>query len=367
MNARKKAFLLNFFLDEGIEANLLAQAAYLASESKGLENVKDDKIEDKVYAVLPHLKDDQFKQQFCMERGSFEKLLRLIHGILGRNRFIARVPLDQKLLFTLSLLGGKNTYRQAGQTFGISTSSGAEIYKWMTSAFATLLPSYMNWSNAKCGTDAELPGVVGVIGECRISLRSSIRLEETDKIVRNLAFQAVCDKRYRFLDLFVDLPNEDQQCLLLRSSLYERLIDMEKPFMPRTKHLVGDISYPLLINLMTPYPKDVNLTPCHLAYNQAVYKWQKHCERVFGSCISRFRRLEKLDITNLDVGRRIISACCMLHNFILDCGERIEDSFMNFERHSNLTFEEHNLLDCSYTREAERKRNNLAAKFIKRN
>ncbi|XP_068150351.1 uncharacterized protein [Drosophila tropicalis] len=366
MNARKKAFLLNFFLDEGIEANVLAQAAYLVTESKGLEKVEDDKIQDEVYTVLPHLKDDQFKQQFCMERGSFEKLLRIIHGALGTNGFLARVPFDKKLLYTLSLLGGNNTYRQAGQTFGISTSSGAEIYKWVTSAFATLLPSYLDWSYAKCETDAELPGVVGVIGECHISLRSSIRLEKTNKIVKKLAFQTVCDKRYRFLDLFIDLPNGDQQCLLLRSSLYERLIDMEKPIMTRTKHLVGDISYPLLINLMTPYPNDVNLSPCHLAYNQAIYKWQTHCERVFGSLISRFRRLEKLDITNLDIGRRIISACCMLHNFILDCGEKIENSFMDFERHSNLTFEEHNLLDCSYTREAERKRNNLAARFIKR-
>jgi len=116
-----------------------------------------------------------------------------------------------------------------GDSFAISKSSGHEIFKWVTSAFAALMPRYVKWpaDNACCGGRGinKLPGVVGVIDECRIPLKLPVRQQTGHRQYSALALQVVCDERSRFLDVHIDVP--DMQCILLKSELFERLIDRE--------------------------------------------------------------------------------------------------------------------------------------------
>jgi len=259
-----------------------------------------------------------------------------------------------------------------GDSFAISKSSGHEIFKWVTSAFAALMPRYVQWpaDNACCGGQGinKLPGVVGVIDECRIPLKVPVREETGHRQYPALALQVVCDERSRFLDVHIDVP--DMQCILLKSELFERLIDTVEPLMPPHKHLVGEMMYPLLLNLMTPYTdKAGELTPCHVRYNQAIHLWNAPAERAFAAVMSRFRRLESLDVSTLELATIVVSATCMLHNFILDCGEPIEDAILDFEtlpeKHNSMVFEEHGLVNWEHTSAAERKRDRLVAGFIR--
>lgn len=264
----------------------------------------------------------------------------------------------------------RNSFREVGETFAISKSSGHEIFKWVTAAFAALMPRYIKWpADNPCGVSAisQLPGVVGVIDECRIPLKLPVREENGHRQYPSLILQAVCDERSRFLDVHIDVP--DLQCVLLKSELFERLIDMEEPLMPPHKHLVGDVMYPLLLNLMTPYTdNNGELTPAHIRYNQAVHMWNAPAERAFAALMSRFRRLEFLDVSTLELGTIVLSATCMLHNFILDCGESIEDSTLDFEmlpeKPNSMFFEEHGLVNWDHTSAAEKKRDDLVAELI---
>jgi len=73
MNDRAhKAFMLQFFLDEGLGPQL-AEAVHLATAESAL-NVLTTKteIEEDKHNSFPRYQDDQFKEQFRMERSSFE-------------------------------------------------------------------------------------------------------------------------------------------------------------------------------------------------------------------------------------------------------------------------------------------------------
>ncbi|KAL7741606.1 hypothetical protein ACLKA6_019376 [Drosophila palustris] len=361
--------------DEGLGPQL-AEAVQIATAESAL-NVLATKIriEEDKYDSLPRYQDDQFKEQFRMERSSFEALLKVVgKAIAGAEHHqpIAQVSLPEKLLYTLTLLSGKKSFREVGDSFAISKSSGHEIFKWVTAAFAALMPRYVKWpSDNPCSGRGinKLPGVVGVIDECRIPLKLPVREETGHRQYSTLALQAVCDERSRFLDVHIDVP--DVQCILLKSELFERLIDTEEPLMPPHKHLVGEMMYPLLINLMTPYmDKGGELTPCHVRYNRAIHLWNAPAERAFAALMSRFRRLQSLDVSTLELGSIVVSATCMLHNFILDCGEPIEDAILDFEmlpdRHNTMVFGEHGLVNWDHTSAAEKKRDNLVAGFIRK-
>lgn len=232
------------------------------------------------------------------------------------------------------------------------------------------MPRYVVWPTENpCGSIgiSQLPGVVGVIDECRIPLKLPVREESGHLQYSSLIIQAVCDERSRFLDVHIDVP--DIQCVLLKSELFERLIDIDEPLMPPHKHLVGDVMYPLLLNLMTPYTDhNDELTPGHIRYNRTVHLWNAPAERAFAALMSRFRRLEFLDVSTLELGTIVVSATCMLHNFILDCGEPIEDSTLDFEmlpeKQNCIVFEEHGLVNWDHTSAAEKKRDDLVAELI---
>ncbi|KAH8392008.1 hypothetical protein KR215_012284 [Drosophila sulfurigaster] len=377
MNARAhKAFMINFFLDEDVSP-LVAEAVRLTTEDGALKvfaDAKKIKTEPDEENTIPRCQEDQFKEEFRMERSSFEILLRVVgKAIAGAEHLhpIGQMCLPEKLLYTLTLLSGNRSFREVGETFAISKSSGHEIFKWVTAAFTALLPRYVKWPDKDVACTTEhidiLPDVVGVIDECRIPLKLLVKKEEGQRHMEALALQAVCDEHSRFLDIYIDVP--DLQCILLKSELFERLIDTVEPLMPPHKHLVGETMYPLLLNLMTPFTeKNRKLSPCHMRFNQAIRSWNAPAERAFAALISRFRRLESLEIATLELATTVVSATCMLHNFILECGEPIDDGVLDFEtvpeRPKSVVFGAHGLVNWDFTAAAERKRDNLVAGFM---
>lgn len=72
MNARAhKAFMLNFFLDEGLGPQL-AEAVRLVTAESTLSVLHTKNVVDEEKREMPRYLDDQFKEQFRMKRSSFE-------------------------------------------------------------------------------------------------------------------------------------------------------------------------------------------------------------------------------------------------------------------------------------------------------
>lgn len=106
------------------------------------------------------------------------------------------------------------------------------------------------------------------------------------------------------------------------SEVYTQLTNVENPLLSPHLHLIGDAAYPLLKNLITPYRDTGHLTRAQITYNIKLSSIRNIIERAFGLLKGKFRRLHFLDISDFDLGNKMIAAACILHNFIIYTEEK---------------------------------------------
>lgn len=104
----------------------------------------------------------------------------------------------------------------------------------------------------------------------------------------------MCNSKYEFFNVFI--------CYLLNSSVtaetfHESLLakqimnNSETLFPNKTTHLVGSSCYPLLPNLMTPFPVGPYSTALQNNYNVAIETPLNVIKLAFGKLFGRFKRL----------------------------------------------------------------------------
>lgn len=87
MNARAhKAFIINFFMDDGIGPELAEAAQLVTAESAINTLTQHVESEDENVDSFLRVQDDQFKEQFRMKRSSFEvNCGKQIFRLMGNN------------------------------------------------------------------------------------------------------------------------------------------------------------------------------------------------------------------------------------------------------------------------------------------
>lgn len=81
-------------------------------------------------------------------------------------------------------------------------------------------------------------------------------------------------------------------------------------------YFVGDEAFPLLYNLMKPYPRRQLTNNDKRIFNYRLSRGRKSVECAFGLLTSKFRVLETPVCCDVDKIDTIIQAVCVLHNFI---------------------------------------------------
>jgi len=85
--------------------------------------------------------------------------------------------------------------------------------------------------------------------------------------------------------------------------------------------LIGDFAYPLSVNLLAPHRYNGHLTAAHTNYNIKFSGIRSVIERAVGTLKGKFRKLKYIDVPKPQAATLILSACCMLLNFILTNGD----------------------------------------------
>ncbi|KAL2099480.1 hypothetical protein ACEWY4_003874 [Coilia grayii] len=171
------------------------------------------------------------------------------------------------------------------------------------------------------------PQVAGAIDGTHITIRAPSE-NSSDYYNRkgnySIILQGVVDHRMRFWDINVGRPGKVHDARVLSlSSLYD--LGSAGTLLPHWSEafegvdvplfLLGDSAYPLLPWLMKPYPEGGGITPQQLNFNHKLSQARMTVERAFGRLKGRWRCLLKLNDTHITFISRIVSACCVLHNY----------------------------------------------------
>lgn len=139
---------------------------------------------------------------------------------------------------------------------------------------------------------------------------------------------ALCDADCRFTFIDVGSPGSDGDANVFSRSTFgseiltggnslnfppdAMLQNEETPYF-----LVGDDAFPLTSRIMKPYSGN-NLTNEQKMFNYRLSRARRTIENAFGILVKRWACLQTDFLCHVDKAKFVASACCALHNFLLN-------------------------------------------------
>lgn len=236
------------------------------------------------------------------------------------------VPFRKKIFITVWLLTSKESYREAANLFGVEKSTINYIFHQICRLINECRFDLVKWPNhikqaqtsnvlmAKYG----FPNCIGFIDGTHIQIRAPHN-NPVDfynrKDTHSVVLQGICDDNLKFIDIFIGYTGRSHDGRIFRESpIYTRLNDLVLP----EYHILGDSAYPLSKFVLTPFRDNGLLDENKIKYN-TVHACARSCiERTYGILKKKFQRLKYLELNCTEDISIVISACCLLHNFIIE-------------------------------------------------
>ncbi|KAJ8951482.1 hypothetical protein NQ318_000176 [Aromia moschata] len=258
-----------------------------------------------------------FVQHFRMKRTTFQHILALIGNKIG----VKKRCLSERAQLQLAL--------SLDNQIKITNRTALSSIKGVTQALLTLAPSIISWpsgedfDNVRKGfNELGLPGAIGILGSTHIRTLQSIRKGEEyifKESFSNVILQAVCDHNLKFTHCYLREGGLGQNATVLQKSELWKFMnkDSEAKF-PDDTYIIGDKTYPCLLQLITPYEAIGNLSAEERQFNNLLSLKGNGIANAFNLLQERFRCLKGiLDLKNTTWARKYIIACCVLHNICI--------------------------------------------------
>ncbi|XP_062409140.1 uncharacterized protein LOC134100105 [Sardina pilchardus] len=289
--------------------------------------------------------DREWLSNFRMRRASFDHLCDTLRPWLIRQNTNYRraVTVEVRVAICIWRLATNLEYRSISHLFAVGLSTCCLITQEVVTAINVILkPKYLKHPSAaefRVITQGfrdrwRFPQVAGAIDGTHIKIRAPPD-HSSDYFNRkgdySIILQAVVDHKLKFWDINVGRPGKVHDARVFSlSSLCER--GSAGTLLPQYTEmfegvdiplfLLGDSAYPLLNWLMKPYPEGGRVTPQQLNFNHRLSQARMAVERAFGRLKGRWRCLYKECEAHITFVSRIVSACCVLHNY---CEEHNEE------------------------------------------
>ncbi|XP_069813762.1 uncharacterized protein [Dendropsophus ebraccatus] len=282
---------------------------------------------------------DKFKNYCRISVQQFDDLLRLVGPELTFEDTNMRraICAEERLLITLRFLATGESFASLHFQFrvGVSTISGIVkctcVVIWQKlQPMVMPSPTEETWLQVAAGfqTVANFPNCLGAVDGKHVRVQqpphSGSRFYNYKKFF-SVVLMAVADAHCRFVAIDVGAYGSTGDSRVLQSSQIglqilragERL-PADQPLPGTTDPvpfvMVSDEAFPLLSNLLRPYPRR-ELDTRKRIFNFRLSRARRVVECTFGIMTSQWRVLTttiKLDVQTVD---NIIKACCVLHNF----------------------------------------------------
>jgi hypothetical protein len=221
------------------------------------------------------------------------------------------------------------------------------------SALGSLIDEYICWpldaqSQANVSTKFQenkgFPGVIGAIDGTNIQIHPPKEHGQSyvnRKNYHSIILQAVCLPDMKFSHIYSGWPGSVHDSRVPKNSeLWEHGDNA-----CRTNHIIGDGAYPIKEWLLTPYRDTGHLNAEQRRYNYVHSSTRTVIERSFCLLKGRFKRLQFIEVKNMQTACDIITACCVLQNFCILFGDSGEDFIDDVENQELDVYNDQSLND----------------------
>ncbi|XP_058106165.1 protein ANTAGONIST OF LIKE HETEROCHROMATIN PROTEIN 1 [Magnolia sinica] len=311
---------------------------WLKNSNSGLE-IPDDEVEG-------------FKYFFRVSRKTFDYICSLV-----RQDLVSRPPsgliniegrllsVEKQVAIALRRLASGESQVSVGWSFGVGQSTVSQVTWRFIESMEERAKHHLKWPDAnrmeeikaKFETTFGLPNCCGAIDATHV-IMTLPAVETSDdwcdqESNYSMFLQGIVDDEMRFLDIVTGWPGSMTVSRLLKCSGFYKLCESRERLNGHVKVLpegadirefiVGNIAYPLLSWLITPYDGH-GLSPSMVGFNAKHKGARLLAERALSQLKGSWRILHKVmwrpDKRKLP---SIILVCCLLHNIIIDGGDTL--------------------------------------------
>lgn len=219
-----------------------------------------------------------------------------------------------------------------GKGFGLHKSTVCKILKETLDAIWDVLnpvylkpPTAEQWKKEaqKFNDLWQFPNAAGAIDGKHVPMHCPPNSESefiNDKRFHSIALLAVTSADYKFLLVDVVANGQESDGGMISNSLIGKQLAQHKLLPPIDGPFplcfVGDEAFPLMTNLMCPYPAH-NLNSRKRFFNYRLSRARHVIENAFGVLVTQFECLQHAINGSVEHVERVTKACICLHNFLL--------------------------------------------------
>lgn len=325
--------------------------------------------------AIPSDEEEAFKYFFRVSKKTFEYICSLV-----REDLISRPPsgliniegrllsVEKQVAIAMRRLASGDSQVSVGASFGVGQSTVSQVTWRFIESLEDRARHHIKWPDqdrleeikSKFRTLFGLPNCCGAVDATHILMTlpavqtSDDWCDEANNY--SMLLQGIVDDEMRFLDVVTGWPGAMTVSRFLNCSGFYKLCENEERLNKKLRlddgeireYIVGGVYYPLLSWLMTPY-ENQDLLAANSKFKEAHEAARLLAVRALSHLKGSWRILSKVmwrpDKSKLP---SIILACCLLHNIMIDCGDKLL-SDNAFPAHHDVGYEEQScrLLDTS--------------------
>ncbi|XP_067616207.1 putative nuclease HARBI1 [Eurosta solidaginis] len=281
-----------------------------------------------------------FNGNFRMSPQTFDILYEELLPHLRRkrnNRPNDFIPEKAKLAMVLEYLATSDLGRHIASCYRVSKQHFGTIISHVCQAICTALKSQISPFNQQTMSAVakgykekwNFPNCVGAIDGKHVAIKAppkSGSIFFNYKGFHSIVLLAACDACYKFT--YVDVGaygSEGDSNIFKNSEFGSKIIRDQLPFPPDTNingknvphFIVADDAFPLSKRIMKPYFHR-SLKRSEKIFNYRLSRARRCIENAFGILSTKWLCLRKILFCTPQRAQEIVSACCFLHNFLLN-------------------------------------------------
>ncbi|XP_053692619.1 putative nuclease HARBI1 [Sabethes cyaneus] len=280
-----------------------------------------------------------FRENFHMSKENFDLLFNLVKDELVPKRNTRpkdAIPPKLKLALVIEFLACGDLQRHIASCYRVSKQYTGIIIDLVCEAICRALKDtvpehsesmFLNVANG-FNRKWNFPNCIGAIDGKHVAIKAppkSGSIFYNYKGFHSLSLLAICDASYKFTYLDIGAYGSEGDCSFFRNSkfgsdvLNDRLCFPDNATVNGVKLpfcFVADDAFPLCKRIMKPY-SGKNLSDEEIIFNYRLSRARRCIENAFGILCVKWACLKKLMFCNPDRAQRIIVACCLLHNFLI--------------------------------------------------